>query len=83
MAAQLTNPRFTWADIAQWTEQRLITPEQADAIRQYVEASGTVDEQAQAGPEQRPGLNLVTIAYYFGAFMILLAYTFFVGLQWE
>ena len=25
----------------------------------------------------------MTIAYYFGAFIILLAYTFFVGLQWE
>ncbi len=33
--------------------------------------------------EHRAGLNLVTIAYYFGAFMILLAYTFFLGLQWE
>jgi hypothetical protein len=33
--------------------------------------------------ENRAGLNLVTVAYYFGAFMILLAYTFFLGLQWE
>src|SRR5215207_5737971 len=33
--------------------------------------------------ERRAGLNLVTVAYYFGAFMILLAYTFFLGLQWE
>ena len=36
-----------------------------------------------ASKESRAGLNLVTIAYYFGAFMILLAYTFFLGLQWD
>jgi hypothetical protein len=42
--------------------------------------------QAPAAPEPRErrlGLNLVTIAYYFGSFMILLAYTFFMGLHWQ
>lgn len=83
MAANSHHPQFSWADIAQWAEQGLITQAQADAIRQYVEASGRGAERAQAEVEQRPGLNLITIAYYFGAFMILLAYTFFVGIQWE
>jgi hypothetical protein len=74
---------FTWADVEQWVEKGLVTPDQARAIRQYVEASGSVAEQAQVGPEQRAGLNLVSIAYYFGGFMILFAYTIFMGLQWE
>jgi hypothetical protein len=82
MAARSQDPRFTWADIAHWADQGLITAEQTAAIRQYVDSSGSEIEQ-KAGLEQRPGLNMITIAYYFGAFMILLAYTFFVGLQWE
>jgi hypothetical protein len=82
MTSNTHGPQFTWADIEQWTEQGLIAPEQADAIRRHVEAVGPAVEQVQAGPEQRRGLNLVTVAYYFGAFMILLAYTFFMGIQW-
>ncbi len=75
--------KFSFADLEQWAEKELITPEQLTKIRSYVEASGSTDKQSQAGPEQRKGLNFVSIAYYFGAFMILLAYTVFMGLQWE
>jgi hypothetical protein len=75
--------KFTWADLEQWVEKGLIAPNQARKIRKYVEAIGPVAEQAQIGPEQRKGLNLVTIAYYFGGFLILLAYTIFAGLQWD
>ncbi len=41
--------------------------------------------QADAAPASAPGrkMDLVTIAYYFGAFMVLFAYTVFMGLQWE
>jgi hypothetical protein len=83
MAASSQDQQFSWADIARWTVQGLITAAQADAIRLYVDSLGQNAEQRLAGPEQRPGLNLITIAYYFGAFMILLAYTIFVGLQWQ
>jgi hypothetical protein len=87
-------PRFTWADLEQWADHGLIRPDQLTAIRAHVaRVSGptlpaaharTLDLTARpVSTERRPGLNLVTIAYYFGAFMILLAYTFFLGLQWE
>ena len=74
---------FTAADLDQWMEKGLINPDQLTNIRAYIEAAGTVEEQVNAGPEQRKGLNFVSLAYYFGGFMILLAYTIFVGLQWE
>jgi hypothetical protein len=74
---------FTLADLEQWTEKGLISPEQLTRIRAHIEAVGPSEEQAQAGPEQRKGLNFVSLAYYFGGFMILLAYTIFMGLQWE
>lgn len=58
------------ADLDRWRQCELITAEQAAAIWQ------------DAAPlRRRP--QLATIAAYFGAFMILLAYTIFVGLEWE
>lgn len=74
---------FTLADLEQWAEKGLISPDQSRIIGLHIEAMRPVREQAQAGPEQAKGLNLVTVAYYFGGFMILLAYTIFMGLQWE
>jgi hypothetical protein len=78
-----TPVHFTLADLEQWVEKGLITPEQLTNIRSHIEAAGSVAEQVQAGPERRKGLNFVSLAYYFGGFMILLAYTIFMGLQWE
>jgi hypothetical protein len=80
--------------VEQWADHGLIRPDQVTAIRAHVAGlsdpippaahSRAVDITPRpVGNEIRAGLNLVTIAYYFGAFMILLAYTFFLGLQWE
>ncbi len=78
-----TNLHFTWADVEKWVEQGLITAKQSLAIRRHVEESGPSAIEAPAGHEPRKALDMITIAYYFGGFMILLAYTFFVGLQWQ
>jgi len=83
MSGTKTAVRFTWSDLEQWVEKGLITQDQERGIRRYVEAAGPVAEQARAGPEQREGFNLVTIAYYFGGVLILLAYAVLLGLQWE
>jgi hypothetical protein len=48
-----------------------------------VEATAHRSSPPSRAVERRPGLNFVTIAYYFGGFLILLAYTVFLGLQWE
>jgi hypothetical protein len=79
----ITTTPLTLADVGVWCEHGLIAPAQANAIRRYVAEHGSVAATTPAGPERRHGFNLVSIAYYFGAFMILLAYTIFVGLQWE
>jgi hypothetical protein len=78
-----SNLHFTLADLEQWVEKGLIAPEQLTHIRSHIEATGSMEEQVQAGPEQRTGLNFISLAYYFGSFMILLAYTIFMGLEWE
>jgi hypothetical protein len=75
--------KFAMADLENWGEKGLITPEQMMNIRSYIAAEISIAEQSQAEVEQRKGLNFVSIAYYFGAFMILLAYTIFMGLKWE
>jgi hypothetical protein len=79
------NRSFTWDDVARWVESGLITPEQAGGIRQEIETQSPVPAamRAEEGAQKKQGLNLVTIACYFGAFMILLAYTLFMGLHWE
>lgn len=74
---------FGWEDLEQWVIQGLLSPEQLTRIRAHVASAGPVAEQDQAAPEQRKGLNLISLAYYFGGFMILFAYTIFMGLQWE
>ena len=86
---------FTWRDMEHWVARGLLQTEQLRAIQAYV-ADGRVAVPASAGipapadirppvgNRERPaGLNLVSIAYYFGAFIILLAYTLFMGLRWE
>ncbi|MGC1374865.1 MAG: hypothetical protein WA821_01495 [Anaerolineales bacterium] len=77
------NLQFGWADLEHWLEKELISADQLRRIRMFVEAAGPVSEQPQRGAEQRKGFNLISVAYYFGGFMILLAYTIFMGLQWE
>jgi hypothetical protein len=75
--------RFTWADVERWADDGLIDRSQLAAIR------SATDDEAPTRPvsipprEERHGFNLITIVYYVGAFLILFAYTVFMGLQWE
>lgn len=81
-----TDPRFTWADLEHWTGLGLLRPEQLTAIREHLDAEDDArpwPELVPPSPERRARFDLVTVAYYFGAFIILLAGTIFVGLQWE
>ena len=86
MTHDAANPRFTWSDLEQWTGVGLLRPEQLTAIREHLTAEHDARPWATpnaASPERRGRFDLVTVAYYFGAFIILLAGTIFVGLQWE
>ena len=80
--------RLTWADLEEWTGLGILRPEQLTAIRAHLAKERDPRPEADPVPapasrERQDGLNLVTVAYYFGAFIILLAGTIFVGLQWE
>jgi hypothetical protein len=79
-------PVFTLADLEGWVARGLITPGQHAAIITFLTGAppAVLAAQPVAPPRERPhGFNLVTVAYYFGAFLVLLAYTIFIGLQWE
>lgn len=93
MADGAPERRFAWADLEAWAERGLIRRDQLEAIRATLATSGaeaTVAAEPGAGRptldrqrEREAGFHLVSVAYYFGGFAILLAYTIFVGLQWE
>jgi uncharacterized membrane protein len=65
--------RFTDADLDRWVRDDLITPDQRDAILHDLETQH---------PEA-DGLDLTTLLYYGGGLLVLLAYSVFLGLQWE
>jgi hypothetical protein len=83
MSDPTTVARFSLADLDRWVARGLIGPEQVAVIRAEVATHPGVGSGPAAAVEQPAGLNAVTVAYGFGAAMILLAYTFFLGLQWE
>ena len=57
----------TYADIDRWLEQGIIGPEQAIAIRHQVQQAESSDfaGQAAARKDERQGMNMATVAYYF------------------
>lgn len=87
MADTNAGPRFTWADVEDWARRGLISEEQRAAIWADLASRQAVVAPAVSRPEpereERPGLNLVTIAYYFGGFLALLGYTVFLGTRWS
>jgi hypothetical protein len=94
MSVPQADLRFTWSDLERWMEEGLIRPEQLHSIQARVAELSAASQEPRRGTalpavarpvsqEHPAGLNLVTVAYYFGAFIILLAGTIFVGLQWE
>ena len=62
---------YTTADIDEWVRLEIISSTQADAIRQRLPVP------------KGNRFDLVTIAYYAGASTVLLAYTIFMGQQWQ
>ena len=64
--------RFTERDLERWVERGLLSAEQRDAI---------LEELATRPPDE--GLSVVTLLYYGGGLLVLLAYGIFLGFQWE
>ena len=69
---------FTIEDLRRWQQQGLISDEQLNSI--------LAEEDLEAEPpvrERKAGLNLVTVAYYFGGFLALVSFASFVGASWD
>ena len=64
--------RFSERDLDRWVEQGILTAAQRDAI---------LAELDTHPPDA--GLNLTMLLYYGGGLLVLLAYSVFLGFQWE
>lgn len=64
--------RFTERDLERWVDRGLLSAEQRDAI---------LEDLTTRPPDE--GLNVVTLLYYGGGLLVLLAYGVFLGFQWE
>ena len=72
---------LTSSDIYLAAEQGVIRQDDAERlVRWGFEHSGL---SGPAAVEQRKGLNLVTVAYYFGAMLMVLACAWFLGDKWN
>jgi hypothetical protein len=68
---------FDITDLKRWQEQGIISEQQLEAIIKQEQT-----ENKPAG-EKKPGLNLITVLYYFGGFLALLSFTLFIGMNWD
>ena len=73
----MTKKNFDIKDLERWQRLGLITEEQ---LRSILDEGGL--ESRPTTEERKPGLNLITVVYYFGGFLALLSFTFFIGMSW-
>jgi len=73
----MSKKSFGIEDLRRWQQRGLLPDEQLSSI--LVEEDLEVEPPAK---ERKFGLNLVTLADYFGGFLALLSFTFFVGMNW-
>jgi hypothetical protein len=64
--------RFTERDLDRWVKEGVITPAQREAMVADLSSRPSF-----------PRLDLTTLLYYGGGLLVLLAYSIFLGLQWE
>lgn len=65
--------RFDGSDLERWVVAGIITPDQRDAML----------ADLKAWPLVRGALDVSTLLYYAGGILVLVAYSVFLGLQWE
>jgi hypothetical protein len=72
---------LTAHDIEAAIAEQILTP--GDANRLFAWAQARAGATRQADVETAKGLNLVTVAYYFGAMMMIVACAWFLGDKWN
>ncbi len=81
MSNQDNQLSFTSANVDQWLAEGLVTGEQAAHIRERISVPESTTLPASARLVTKP-LDVITIAYYFGGFLTLFAFTYFIVMNW-
>jgi hypothetical protein len=68
---------FTIEDLRRWQQRGLLSDKQLKAI--LAEEGWVAEPEAR---EKKAGLNLVTVAYYFGGLLAFFSFAVFVGMNW-
>jgi hypothetical protein len=74
----MSRKNFTIEDLRRWQQRGLLSDKQLKSI--------LAEEGLEAEPEakeKKAGLNLVTVAYYFGGLLAFFSFAVFVGINWE
>jgi hypothetical protein len=74
-----TDRLFSAADIRQAAAEGVIRPADAERLLAWGAARGV----AASRPERPKGFNLVSVAYYFGALLMISACAWFLGDKWD
>jgi hypothetical protein len=78
---------LTAPDIYRAADEGVLSPADAERLVQWGYEQrlnrSLLPEPKSPAPEQRKGLNLVTVAYYFGAMLMISACAWFLGDKWE
>lgn len=79
------NLAFSVSDLERAVADGVLSREQADQLVRwgYRRRFGEIVEPQEKPPEQAKGFNLVTVAYYFGAMLMISACAWFLGDKWD
>jgi len=69
---------FTIEDLRRWQQRGILSDKQLKSI--LAEEGLAAEPEAK---ERKAGLNLVTVAYYFGGVLAFVSFAIFVGINWE
>jgi len=73
--------KLTASDIEDAINEGLLTPQQANDLFQWAADRGRPGNPPSV--EHSKGLNIVTVAYYFGAMLMIVACAWFLGDKWQ
>src|SRR6266852_1171109 len=82
MSARVAGSAVSIDDIRLAVSQGVIQSADADRLLEWVRGNSRT-AAAHAPPEQPKGLNVVSVAYYFGTLLMISACAWFLGDKWQ
>jgi hypothetical protein len=74
---------FSVSDIRDAGADGIISPDDAERLINWLSSQPGEEADDDARPETAKGFNLVTVAYYFGAMLMISACAWFLGDKWD